>query len=84
MVTGVQGQWHEQLVAICAGEGNSPGEAWFVEPRRTQKGFGEGNRIIFLYQIISRLYSIDWALLLYLVGDLETLMSSSWRERLFI
>lgn len=43
--------------------------------RGTEKdpeGVWEGNRIIFLYQIISRPYSIDWALLLYLVGDLKT------------
>lgn len=53
MVAGVQGQWHEQLVAICAEEGSSPGKPGSWNREGPKRG-SEGNRIIFLHQIILR------------------------------
>lgn len=45
MAAGVQGQWHEQLVALCTREGSSLGKpgSWNTEGLR---GIWEGKRIL--------------------------------------
>lgn len=47
MVAGVQGQRHEQLVAICAGEGNSRGKPGSWNREEPRRGLGREIELFF-------------------------------------